>query len=37
MTALSIVLTVVVTVILLKVDVGKLAGRFLKRRKAAQA
>jgi hypothetical protein len=30
MTALSIVLTILVTVILSKVDVGKLAERFLK-------
>jgi membrane protein DedA with SNARE-associated domain len=36
MIALSIVLTVVVTVILLKVDIGKLAERFLKRKKGAQ-
>ena len=36
MIALSIVLTIVVTVILLKVDVGKLAERFLKRKTGAQ-
>ena len=33
MMALSIVLTIAVTVILLKVDVGKLAERLLKRKK----
>jgi membrane protein YqaA with SNARE-associated domain len=31
--ALSIILTVVITIIMLKVDVGKLAERFLKRKK----
>jgi len=36
MITLSIILTIVVTVILLKVDVGKLAERFLKRRTGAQ-
>jgi uncharacterized membrane protein YdjX (TVP38/TMEM64 family) len=36
MIALSVVLTIVVTVILLKVDVGKLAERFLKRKTGAQ-
>jgi uncharacterized membrane protein YdjX (TVP38/TMEM64 family) len=36
MIALSIVLTIVVTVILLKVDVGKLAERFLKRKTGAR-
>jgi uncharacterized membrane protein YdjX (TVP38/TMEM64 family) len=36
MIALSIVLTIVVTVILLKVDVGKLAERFLKRKTSVQ-
>jgi uncharacterized membrane protein YdjX (TVP38/TMEM64 family) len=36
MIALSIVLTIVVTIILLKVDVGKLAERFLKRKTSAQ-
>jgi len=36
MIALSIVLTVVITVILLKVEVGELAERFLKRRTHAQ-
>jgi uncharacterized membrane protein YdjX (TVP38/TMEM64 family) len=36
MIALSIVLTIVITVILLKVDVGKLAERFLKRKTSVQ-
>jgi len=36
MAALSIVLTIVVTIILLKVDVGKLTKRFLKRKTSAQ-
>jgi uncharacterized membrane protein YdjX (TVP38/TMEM64 family) len=36
MIALSIVLTILVTVILLKADVGKLAERFLKRKTSAQ-
>ena len=36
MIALSIVLTIVVTVILFKVDVGNLAERFLKRKTSAQ-
>jgi uncharacterized membrane protein YdjX (TVP38/TMEM64 family) len=36
MAALSIALTVVVTIILLKVDVGKLAERFMKRRAGTQ-
>jgi uncharacterized membrane protein YdjX (TVP38/TMEM64 family) len=36
MIALSIVLTIVVTIILLKVDVGKLAERFMKRKTSAQ-
>jgi membrane protein YqaA with SNARE-associated domain len=34
--ALSIILTVVITVIMLKVDVGKLAERILKRKKATE-